>query len=134
LDRFFSTRRPNLNACSCTARSFALIGRILLFFTAISLCTMPFTQHLWTWDHFLHGGRDFELGMLMVLSLLSLMLVLAESCKQCLHALLSTWHSLRDTFHSSASQEKLLHGTFTLFRVDLTTCRASSLCYLPLLI
>ncbi len=85
-------------------RVLVVIGQVLLIFTAISLCTMPVTQHLWTWDHFLHGGRDFELGMLMVLSLLSLVLVLAKSCKQCIHALLSALAQSRSPFRDPVSQ------------------------------
>jgi hypothetical protein len=50
---------------------------------------MPVTQHLWTWDHFLHGGRDFELSTLMILSLLGLVLVLSKNLKQCIDSLLS---------------------------------------------
>ena len=57
------------------------IARALLILTAISLITMPVTQHLWTWDHFLHGGRDFELSTLMILSFLGLVLVLSKNLK-----------------------------------------------------
>jgi len=132
LDRFLSMRRQNLNSCCCTARVFAVIGRALLIFTAISVCTMPVTQHLWTWDHFLHGGRDFELGMLMVLSLLSLVLVLAKSCKQCIQAFLLARHSLASAFRNPASQEKTRLGASSTFPVALMTCRHSGLGNLPL--
>ena len=43
---------------------------------------MPLTQYFWTWDRFLHGGQDFELGALMVLTNLSLALVLAMICRR----------------------------------------------------
>jgi hypothetical protein len=132
LHRFLSMRRPNLNACSCTARVLVVIGQVLLIFTALSLCTMPVTQHLWTWDHFLHGGRDFELGMLMVLSLLSLVLVLAKSCKQCIQALLSARHSLASAFRDPVSQEKTRLGASSTFPVALMTCRHSGLGNPPL--
>jgi hypothetical protein len=132
MDHFLTTRRPNLNACSCTARVLAFVGWVLLIFTAISLCTMPVTQHLWTWDHFLHGGHDFELGMLMVLSLLSLVLVLAKSCKQCLHALLSAWHSLAPRSRDRLPAAISFSGALSIFLVDPVTCPASGLCNLPL--
>lgn len=38
---------------------------------------MPLTQYFWTWDRFLHGGQDFELGALMVLTNIALGLVLS---------------------------------------------------------
>ena len=65
------------------------IARALLILTAISLITMPVTQHLWTWDRFLHGGRDFELSTLMILSFLGLVLVLSKNLKQCIDSFLS---------------------------------------------
>jgi hypothetical protein len=80
---------PALNACACTVRVLALTGRYLLILTALSLITMPITEHLWTWDRFLQGGRDFELGTLALLSFLSLVLVLAKGYKQCVDVLIS---------------------------------------------
>lgn len=50
--------------------------------TAILLVTAPLTQYIWTWDHFLHGGQDYESSTLMVLAFLCLVLVLAQHCKQ----------------------------------------------------
>src|SRR5947208_506603 len=38
----------------CTCISFGLLMLI-----AVSLLTSPFTQGVWTWDRFLHGGQDF---------------------------------------------------------------------------
>ena len=64
---------------------------LLLALTAVSLVTMPFTQHLWTWDRFLHGGQDFETNCLVILTALSLVLVLAKCCKQNVGMLLETW-------------------------------------------
>ena len=81
--------RPDLNAYACTSRVFVWIARALLILTAISLITMPVTQHLWTWDHFLHGGRDFELSTLMILSILGLVLVLSKNLKLSIDSLLS---------------------------------------------
>ena len=49
--------------------------------------TMPVTERLWTWDHFLHGGQDVELGTILVLSFLSLALVLSKHGKQCVDSL-----------------------------------------------
>jgi hypothetical protein len=55
--------------------------------TAILLVTAPLTQYIWTWDHFLHGGQDYELSTLMVLAFLCLVLVLAQHCKQSMELL-----------------------------------------------
>jgi hypothetical protein len=88
---------PSLNAFTGRIRFVKAIGRILLALTAMLLITMPATQHFWTWDHFLRGGHDYELGTLMLLSLMSLALVLAKHCKQCIDSLFASWALLR--FH-----------------------------------
>jgi hypothetical protein len=77
-----SKTRPGFNAMGYANRIGTRLGYLLLFLTAFSLITMPITQHLWTWDHFLHGGQDFETSALMILTALNLVLVLAGCCKQ----------------------------------------------------
>jgi hypothetical protein len=109
-----------------------LIGRTLLLFTAVSLATMPLTQHLWTWDHFLHGGRDFELGILMVLSLLSLTLVLAKSSKQCIEAFFSACCGFENTFPNSAAPQAQLLAAGSPARSRFATCPPCKFCNLPL--
>gem|GEM_PF-1903681 len=86
-----NTSRLDLNAFACVARVFAGIGRILLIVTAISLITMPYTQHIWTWDHFLYGGKDFEFTVLTILTSLCLVLLLALHCKQRIALLFASW-------------------------------------------
>jgi hypothetical protein len=49
---------------------------------------MPITQGLWTWDKFLHGGHDFELGLLVIVTCLCLILLRTEQSKRCLGLLL----------------------------------------------
>jgi hypothetical protein len=88
----------DFNACARVAKTLAGIGRILLMLTAFSLITMPVTQHLWAWDNFLHGGQDFELGILMLLSLLSLVLVLTKHSKQCIDSLFAACSLLAANF------------------------------------
>jgi len=85
---------PNLNAFG-QIRFVKTIGRILLALTAVLLVTTPATQHFWSWDHFLRGGHDYELGTLMLLSLISLTLVLAKHCKQYMDSLFASWSSMR---------------------------------------
>lgn len=83
---------PDLNALICTARVCAGIGRFLLTLIAVSLITMPLTQYIWTWDHFLQGGQDFEFGVLTTLIALCLVLLLAHHFKQSVALLLAAWN------------------------------------------
>lgn len=76
------TNHSNLTVFTCAGRVLAWIGRVLLMLTAILLVTTPLTQHIWTWDHFLRGGQDYESSTLLVLAFLCLVLVLAQHCKQ----------------------------------------------------
>jgi hypothetical protein len=85
---------PNLNATSRAVRVATKLGLLLLGLTAISLITMPITQHLWTWDRFLQGGQDFETGSLLILTALNLVLVLLECCKRNVGKLLNLWQRL----------------------------------------
>lgn len=78
----------NLNAMGPCAHLIARIRLLLLALTAISLVSMPFTQYLWTWDRYLHGGQDFETGVLLILMALSLVLVLTRFGRQNLAGLL----------------------------------------------
>jgi hypothetical protein len=67
---------------ACEPKEVAGIGRVLLSLTAILLITTPLTQYIWTWDHFLRGGQDYELSTLIVLAFFCLVPVLAQHCKQ----------------------------------------------------
>jgi hypothetical protein len=71
-----------LNAGFNLAGVCACLSRLLLLLAAIEVVTMPLTQHLWTWDRFLHGGQDFELGMLMVVTCLCFVLLRAQHSRQ----------------------------------------------------
>jgi hypothetical protein len=73
-----------LNALFNVARSAVCLGRVLLIIVAIELLTMPITQGLWTWDKFLHGGQDFELGLLVIITCLCLILLRTEQSKRSL--------------------------------------------------
>jgi hypothetical protein len=103
---------PDLNAFPWTTRVLAWTGRYLLILTTLSLITMPVTQHLWTWDR-LRGGRDFELGTLMVLSILCLALVVSKSYKQCIDLWLCARRFLAVRFHDFVAPEISVAGTFS---------------------
>ena len=94
LDNGSNTRQVPFSIDTGASRTLLWIGRCLLILSVVSLSTMPFTQHLWTWDRFLHGGQDFESGALMVLIFLSLVLVVSKHSKQCVDLLLAQWHLL----------------------------------------
>lgn len=65
------------------------LSRILLLLMAVELATMPLTQHLWSWDKFLHGGQDFEFGLLMVVTCLCFLLLRTQHCRQNLGVMLT---------------------------------------------
>jgi hypothetical protein len=69
---------------------YAGVGRLLLLLASIVLIAIPYTQHAWTWDRFLHGGHDFETNVLLILTTLCLVLVLVHSYKQAIHLLITT--------------------------------------------
>ena len=108
------------------------IARALLILTAISLITMPVTQHLWTWDHFLHGGRDFELSTLMILSILGLVLVLSKNLKQCIDSLLSRLCTLACACHKRVAIR--ITWVFSIFRREYVAASDTGMYNIPLLI
>jgi hypothetical protein len=44
-------------------------GRVLILFTALLLAVTPWTEYLWHFDNFLHGGQDMELGLLSIVTI-----------------------------------------------------------------
>jgi hypothetical protein len=92
LNRTPNTNQLGLNAFSCATRVYAKIAYFLLLLTTVSLITMPLTQRIWTWDHFLQGGQDFEFGALAILTTLCLVLLLARHFKQSVDLLLAACH------------------------------------------
>jgi hypothetical protein len=129
-----NANRLDLNAFSCVARIYARIVRFLLLMTAISLMTAPLTQRIWTWDHFLRGGQDFESSSLMALITLCLVLLLAQYCKQSVKHLLATC-----PMFSFICGDHLLARTapgtaITALRSERVPDPSSGNCNLPLLI
>lgn len=60
----------------------AWVSRLLLLLASVVLAASPVTQNIWTWDHFLHGGHDFETSLLLILAALCLLMVLAHRMQQ----------------------------------------------------
>jgi hypothetical protein len=81
-----------LHAWFSAARRPLQIGWLLLALIAISQISLPLTQHLWTWDRFLHGGQDFETGAFLILVSLCLVIVMVRASKS---AILRMFVSLR---------------------------------------
>jgi hypothetical protein len=69
-------------------------GRSLLLLNIVVLIVSSFTEHLWTWDHFLRGGQDFELSLLALLAFFCLILVLAQHFRRSASDLLSRRDSI----------------------------------------
>jgi hypothetical protein len=87
------TTRPSIH---CISPTYARGGRLLILFTVILIIVMPWTEYFWQFDGFLHGGQDFELGLLSVLTIFSLVLVLLQQRRQDVALLLTIrrWLSL----------------------------------------
>lgn len=108
------------------------IARVLLILAAISLVTMPLTQHIWTWDHFLHGGQDFESGMLVILTILCLAVLLSQLCKRQVDSWFAAFRLLDFSF-----SDRDLAGTgqlrvFFVFRAEQVTGATAGTYTLPL--
>jgi hypothetical protein len=78
------------------SQGYALGGRLLILFTAILIFVMPWTEYFWQFDRFLRGGQDFELSLLSLLTISSLVLVLLQQRRQNVTLLLTVrrWLSL----------------------------------------
>ncbi|HEX3662539.1 MAG TPA: hypothetical protein VHU89_13975 [Acidobacteriaceae bacterium] len=77
------------------------LSRLLIGFAFLELLTMPITQQLWTWDHFLQGGQDFELGLFVIVSCLCLVLLRAQHGRQKIRHLLALGRLLALPFRRS---------------------------------
>ena len=67
----------------------ALAGRVLIVLTVLLIAVSPWTEYYWHFDNFLHGGRDFEFGILSTIMLFCLVLVLVQHSKQGVAVLLA---------------------------------------------
>lgn len=80
---------PRRFALANPAQRCADISRVLLGLAFLELLTMPITQHFWTWDRFLQGGQDFELGLFVIVTCLCLVLLRVQHCRQTIGRLLT---------------------------------------------
>lgn len=122
-----------LNAIFKTARSAVCLSRILLLIIAVQALTMPITQGLWTWDKFLHGGQDFELGLLITLTCLCLILLRVQQNKSCFGWLAVLWALLFST-HNQTATSLLARSKFLEHRSQIPSPSSPAAFNLPLLI
>lgn len=92
MSRLLHRRWLNLNAFADRSCLLVKICKLVLLLVCTLLVAMPWTQHLWTWDRFLHGGQDFETGLLLILTSLCLIPVLVRSCKAAMRCI---WFCLK---------------------------------------
>jgi hypothetical protein len=107
------------------------IGRYLLILSAISLITMPVTQHLWTWDHFLHGGQDFELTTLIILTFLCLVLVLSKDSRS-MDSLFARRRLFEFQLTDDVSGSTPSYGALSIFRIEPVAGSPSGIYSIPL--
>lgn len=110
----------------------AALSRFLLLLAAIELITMPLTQQVWTWDHFLHGGQDFEFGLLTIVTCLCLGLLRAQHCRQGIKVLLAVQWVLSRIFRRLEWSGMMLAVSVPALRVRHMTDPGPPLLSLPL--
>lgn len=94
MHHWFNTGRPEWMDLARPGHRYQSLGRLLLVLASAVLIALPFTQQVWTWDRFLHGGQDFETTLLLILVSLCLALVMARGCGQGIKLLLTRWSQL----------------------------------------
>ena len=90
--------RTHSDVSAWSAHGAEIVSRLLLVLAALELISMPLTQHAWTWDHFLHGGMDFESSLLFLVVCLCLLLVLRHHCRQDENSDVPRWRLFLPTF------------------------------------
>jgi hypothetical protein len=126
------TKRRSLNAFAYVAQVCAGLSRLLLIVAVFELITMPVTQHIWDWDHFLHGGQDFESGMLMIVTAMCLAFLLAMHCKQDVNLLLALRRIFLSVYDNHKSAGISVDGKFSLLIAEHPASPAPSMYSLPL--
>jgi hypothetical protein len=109
------------------SHAYTLGGRLLILFTAILIFVMPWTEHFWQFDRFLRGGQDFELGLLALLTIFSLVLVLLQQCRQNVALLLTIrrWLSL---LFEGADPRAVANACSLLAHFDATPLSTHTVC------
>ncbi len=85
-------------------------SRVALLFTVVLLLMMPWTEYFWSFDKFLRGGQDFELGLLSIATIFCLLLVMLQHRKCSLRESLSFRKWLSIVFRRD---DPFARGSFT---------------------
>jgi hypothetical protein len=109
------------------SQAYALGGRLLILFTAILTFVMPWTEYFWQFDRFLRGGEDFELGLLSLLTIFSLVFVLLQQRRQNVALLLIVRRRLSLLFED-ADPRVLANACSLIARSDALPLSSSALC------
>ena len=117
----FIAGRLHLEDLAWVVRGPVAISRLLLILAAVSSLTTPVTQKIWTWDHFLHGGQDFETVTLAILVILCLTILLSYICKRQMESLFAACRLMGFTLSSRELAGIPLSWAFHEFRLDCET-------------
>ena len=118
MKHLLNSSRPDVVAFALVLEGPLAIGRFLLMLAAISMLTMPLTQDIWTWDHFLRGGQDFEAWTLTIVIILCLAVLLSQLCKRRLDLLFAVRRMLAFTFNHDELPGRSPVGTSGNFRLE----------------
>ena len=121
-----------IHASAATTRVLVLVGRVLLVLITLSLMTAPLTQHLWTWDQFLHGGQDFEMHTLVILTFFCLVLVLCKHRKWSADLLFESWLTLQCESRVVLLSRTSVYGDISRLRLIPEPAPCSGTCNTPL--
>lgn len=92
-------------------------GRFLFSLICGLLLVMPWTEYFWSFDKFLRGGQDFELGIFALLCFLCMVVVLARKLPREVDAQLASKQSPH-----SGNQPPLLYPRQITSRTKTPAC------------
>lgn len=113
----FNASRLDLMAFANVLQGPVVIGRFLLMLATISVLTMPVTQNICTWDHFLRGGQDFETEMLTIVIILCLAVLLSQLCRRHIDSLFTVLRVLAVAFNRDELPGGSFVGAFFIIRM-----------------
>jgi hypothetical protein len=132
LDNAPYIHRSGRNASAWLAHAPENFGRLLLVLATVELISMPLTQYAWTWDHFLHGGMDFESSLLFLVVCLGLLLVLRHHRQQNDILRVLSWRISLPDLDSDKPSETPGTWTFLVFHREHRACTDITAYGLPL--